>query len=266
MKNLIVLLFLSTLSITFGQNQKLLVSKLNHIPVKTDQFLGYDQFGFYYSIKDNTLSKTKEDESFQYKNPSLGKITKVNFQNPLKIVLFYEDFNTAILLDNQLNESQKINFSESITPLLVSAIGIASQNKLWVLNSLNQQIELYDYLKKTSKSISTPIPNKIKHYQSDSNKLYWIDDKNDSYSCDMYGKITRIGKIPNFEMIQILNENQFIFTTNNILYFGDYKLPNQEMLIKIEILEKTLQNFSYKDQILSIFTSEGITNYKITKP
>ena len=116
MKNLIVLLFLSTLSITFGQNQKLLVSKLNHIPVNTDQFLGYDQFSFYYSIKDNTLSKTKEDESFQYKNPSLGKITKVNFQNPLKIVLFYEDFNTAILLDNQLNESQKINFSESTTP------------------------------------------------------------------------------------------------------------------------------------------------------
>ena len=246
MKNLIVLLFLSTLSITFGQNQKLLVSKLNYIPVNNDQFLGYDQFGFYYSIKDNTLSKIKEDESFQYKNPSLGKITKVNFQNPLKIVLFYEDFNTAILLDNQLNESQKINFSESTTPLLVSAIGIASQNKLWIYNSLNQQIELYDYLKNTCKSISTPIPNKIKYYQSDSNKLYWIDDKNDSYSCDMYGKITRVGKIPNFEMIQILNENQFIFTTNNILYFGDYKFGLELLIINGGIVFFTMLLFSNK--------------------
>jgi hypothetical protein len=31
-------------------------------------------------------------------------------QNPLNIVLFYENFNVVILLDNQLNETQKINF------------------------------------------------------------------------------------------------------------------------------------------------------------
>ena len=34
----------------------------------------------------------------------------------------------------------------------------------------------------------------------------------------------------------------------------------------IEIGEKTFQKFTYKDQILSIFTDHGITNYKITIP
>jgi hypothetical protein len=42
------------------------------------------------------------------------KITKVDLQNPLKIVLFYESFNSALLLDNQLNEIQK-NFPATQT-------------------------------------------------------------------------------------------------------------------------------------------------------
>jgi hypothetical protein len=35
---------------------------------------------------------------------------------------------------------------------------------------------------------------------------------------------------------------------------------------QIEISEKTFKKFYYKDQILSIFTAKGITNYKITIP
>jgi hypothetical protein len=48
----------------------------------------------------------------------------------------------VILLDNQLNETQKNKFLENTSALAVSATGIASQNQLWVYNSLNQQIGL----------------------------------------------------------------------------------------------------------------------------
>jgi len=34
----------------------------------------------------------------------------------------------------------------------------------------------------------------------------------------------------------------------------------------IENVEKSFKNFYYKDQILSIFTNQGISNYKITIP
>ena len=66
---------------------------------------------------------------------------------PMDTVLFYEDFNTVIFLDNQFNEIQKINLSESLPSLAVTAIGNASQNRLWIYDNLNQQISLYDYLK-----------------------------------------------------------------------------------------------------------------------
>jgi hypothetical protein len=42
----------------------------------------------------------------------------------LKVIVFYERFNTAVTLDNQLNETLKIDFSQIKTPIVVSKIGI----------------------------------------------------------------------------------------------------------------------------------------------
>ncbi|MBP6182464.1 hypothetical protein [Flavobacterium sp.] len=263
MKKIIVMLFIASFSIAYSQNQKLIASKINYVAIDTDQFLGYDQFGYYYTIKNNVFSKIKDNKSLEYKNISLGKITKVDLLNPLKIVLFYENFNTVILLDNQLNETQKINFSENTIPIVATATGIASQNQLWVYNSLNQQIGLYDYLKNDYKTISTSFPENIKYYQSDFNVFYWIDEKNNWFSCDVFGKTTKKGEISDFDLIEIINDNQFIISKDSILIIEDIR---KNLKFEIEILEKTFKKSYYKDQILSIFTSEGITNYKIIIP
>ncbi|HEY4618848.1 MAG TPA: hypothetical protein VIH09_11705 [Flavobacterium sp.] len=263
MKKLLVSLFVISFSIVYGQTLKLYPKTVDTLSFKIDCYIGLDQFGFQYFITDNVLHKIKGNETFEYKNPSLGKITRVDLQNPMKIVLFYESFNSVILLDNQLNELQKTNFSENTIPIIAAAIGIASQNQLWVYDSLNQQIGLFDYLKNNYKAISTSFPESIKQYQSDFNTFYWVDDKNNWFSCDIFGKITNKGKVPDFDFIEIINDQQYIFSKNNNLIFEDLK---KRQKYKIEISEKTFEKFSYKDQILSIFTSKGIINYKITTP
>ncbi|MEZ7504113.1 hypothetical protein [Flavobacterium sp. Arc2] len=263
MKKIILFIALVSTWSAISQNTKLEISITDTINIRADDFIGYDQFDFYYYIKDNVLHKTNNKESLEYKNTSLGKIAKVDIKNPLKIVLFYENFNIVVLLDNQLNEIQKINFSENINPIAVSATGIAAQNRLWIYNSLNQQIGLFDYIQNDYKAISTSFPESIKYYQTDFNTFYWIDNKNNWYSCDAFGKIKTKGKILDFDIIEVINDNQFIYSKNNKLYFEDLD-KNQKY--EIDISEKTFKKFSYKDQILSIFTSKGIINYKITTP
>ncbi|QIH39320.1 hypothetical protein G7A72_11060 [Flavobacterium sp. Sr18] len=263
MKKVILLLLIGSFSMMISQNLKQNAVLMDSIRFDGDQFLGYDPFGFYYTIKNNVFSKINTRDTLEYKNISLGKITKVDLQNPLKIVLFYENFNTVILLDNQLNEIQKINFSESTIPIVVSAIGIASQNQLWIYNSMNQQLGLFDYLNTIYKTISVPSAENIKNYFSDFNAFYWIDNKNNWYACDIFGRITNNGKVPDFESIEIINKNQFIYSTNGSLIFQDLE---KDQKTEIKIAEKSFKKFYYKDQILSIFTSEGITNYKIIIP
>jgi hypothetical protein len=178
-------------------------------------------------------------------------------------MLFYENFNTVIILDNQLNETQKINFSEKYLPIVASATGNASQNRLWIYNSLTQQIGLFDFLKNTFQSITPSIQGNLKYYQSDFTTFQWIDGELNWFSCDVFGKIISLGKISDFDQIQIVDSKEFIFLKEKNLFLLD---TNKNMIYTIENVEKSFTNFFYKDQILSIFTNQEIINYKIPKP
>ncbi|KRB54290.1 hypothetical protein [Flavobacterium sp. Root186] len=262
-RQILLLLFIAcSFSTFFGQSQKVNASVISKFKMDADEFIGYDSFGYSYQIKNNVFSKIKGSEIFEYKNVSLGNITKVDIQNPLKIVLFYEDFNSVVLLDNQLNKMTEINFSQNAIPIVVSAIGMSTQNQLWIFNTLNQQIGLFDYLKNEYKTVSIPLTEGIKYYQTDFNTFYWIDRKNNWLSCDIFGKISSLGNVSEFDKIEIISSQKFIFSKANLLYLRE----NTNTFSEIEVLEKTFDKFYYKDQILSIFTTKEIVNYKIVTP
>ena len=228
-----------------------------------DTFVGIDVLSNLYYIENNVFFKKNKSQLWQYKNFSLGKITKIDLQNPLKIVLFYEDFNSVILLDNQLNEIQKINFSTENSSIIAAAIGIASQNKLWVFDTSSQKLGLYNYSNGDFKSITTSFQGNFKYYESDFNYFQWIDNNLNWFSCDVYGKITLIRKVPDFDKIQIINSELILFSKGERLYFQDFKLNKID---EIENVDKTFDYFSFKDEILSIFTNRQIKNYKIIVP
>lgn len=233
---------------------------------KTVTFLACDAFEYIYTIENNVFKKSKGSENWEYKNVTLGKITKVDLQNPLKIVLFYEAFNTVILLDNQLNESQKINFLEHPTPINATAVGIASQNQLWVYNNLNQQIGLHDYLKNEYKTISTPQAGKIKNYTSDFNSFIWMDDNGEGYSCSLFGAIENLGKLPVADQLQIISSNQMLYSIDQKITLLTRQKDKSWTSTPLQLPEKRFEKFYYQAQILAIFTTEGIYNFKIILP
>ena len=198
-----------------------------------------------------------------YKNVVLGKITAVDIINPLQIVLFYEQFNTVILLDNQLNEIQKINFSRLEVPIMTSNVSFSGRNQLWIYNTINQKLGLFDTTKNTINEFAIPVQGTIKHSQSDFNNFYWIDDFNNCYSCTIFGKTTLLCNVPAYDHIQIIDKERLLFSVNNKLYILNYI---KKSIFEIEIVENSFDNFYYKDQILAIFTDQEIKNFKITLP
>lgn len=240
---------------------KIDAQKIESIDLQADTFIGYDNLQNFYFIKDDVFCKRKKGVTLEYKNLSLSNISKVDIQNPLKIVLFYEKFNTSIVLDNQLNEIQKISFLENVDMVLALATGLASQNKLWVFDNLSQKIGTFDLKKKNFTPISVVISGNLKHYESDFNQFKWIDDKFNMYSCDLFGKISSEGIVASFDQIQILSNQKVLYSRNNKLFIQDLKNGSNTLISNIE---NSIKNFSYRDQILTIFTEIGITNYKIT--
>ena len=261
---MIISFWLLFVVIGFSQEKKITTTLQSTQQLVADEFITMDSFGYYYYIKGNVFFKQKETELFQYKNLSLGKIKRVDLQNPLKIVLFYEGFNTVITLDNQLNETASINFSRhQNNPIVASALGLASQNRLWVFNSLPMQLGLYDFTKQVFQPLSQPFQNPIQYYQTDYNQFYWIDSNGIVSFCDVFGKISTLGKIPKFDSAQIISNTAIIYQSGNQLYYHYFK---ENISSPINLDEKIVEKFQVKDQFLIIFTNNEISTYQISLP
>lgn len=236
---------------------------IDSLEVKTDNYIGKDNLkNDYFSFK-NVIKKRNNSQEFEYQNLSLGKIKGICITNPLQVVVFYEDFNSLVLLDNQLNETQQINANRFETPIKIEAFGLASQNQVWLYDGFLQKISLYNFKTNTIKTISTPITEKIKDYHSDYNYFYWINESNTFYSISIFGKIKILGTIPDYDTIQIIDESKILFFKNNKLSSFDI---NKQLTLEINLFKKSIDNFFYSNGILSIFTDNQIINYKIDLP
>lgn len=263
MKQLFIFLLFSYPLLATSQIQTIKTTIINSETIEADDFVGYDGFGNCYYIKNNVLFKKTEKQLLNYQNLSLGKIKKVDILNPLKVVVFYEEFNTVVLLDKQMNEIQKIDFSKNETPIIASAIGMSGQNQLWLYNSLNQQIGLYDITSNQYKNLGVPIKENLLFYQTDFNTFDWIDKQNQWYSCSIFGRVINNGVFESQNQMQLLDKSTLLYSKENNLFLID---RTTTLEYKIEIVEKSFEKFYYTDQILSIFTNHEITNYKITLP
>ena len=261
MKKTLLLLFIPFLG--FGQSNVIKAKLIQTIEVQADEFIGYDNFDSFYYTLNNVLCKKTKDNFYQYQNLQYGKITKVDLVNPLRILVFYAEFNSAVLLDNQFNEIQSISFSQLETPTIVSAIGLSGQNKLWIYNTTDQQIGLYDLSSKTIKNLNVPIKEKFTFYQTDLNYFHWIDFNSIWHTSTIFGNVTTNGKIISQQNLQIKDSEILIYEIDNAVFIENTLTKNK---YQISGIENSFKKMFYKDQILSIFTNNKILRYKIILP
>ena len=215
------------------------ISAQSFEPVKLDEknapyeiFVGTDEYDVPYFLSNNVLIKKTDSQVFEYKNLSLGTISKIDLQNPLKIVLFYQDFNSIVTLDNQLNETNLVQLSNYKTPILATAVGMSAKNKFWIFNSLSQKIGLFDFLINEYQEITPPINSNIRFYNSDFNYIRWIDSQNQLVTCDVFGKIESYTIQSQFDSILIIKNYKIIGRQKNQIFWVDV-LKNSVKEIKI---------------------------------
>jgi hypothetical protein len=75
----------------------------------------------------------------RYSNLKLGDITSIDATNPLKIILYYRDFQQVVFLDNQLSANTPLSL-EKIGLEQASLVCAASNNGFWVYNRQNNEL------------------------------------------------------------------------------------------------------------------------------
>ena len=224
-----------------------------------DEIVGIDNFDTFYYIDDNTIYKqSKDGTNINFSNYQLGDISTANTFNPLKINLFYQDFNYVIILDNRLAEIFKLDFN-SIQPYKnITHISTGFDNTLWVFNVDLQQLELYDYLANKTRFAAVPVQSIVLDLESDYNYC-WLLTENYLYQYNYFGSM--ISKIENTGFTEIAKSNgHLVLKKGNRLYF---KHKKQEEFIPINLPKLLINQFLLTNDSLYIYDLELLHKYQL---
>jgi hypothetical protein len=182
-----------------------------------------------YTVKNYTLTQysLSGEKQKQYSSPALGNISKIDAGDPFRILVFYKDFNSLMLLDNQLAPlTQSALNLDMIGVNEVTQVCASNGMGFWVYNQNSFQLEKYNYrlhlLQKSTKLDMiikrNEIPDFLDEYQ---NKVYLGFKNKGVYVFDSFGGFEKFIPLKYKEHIQIVNN--YIFYDKDTLYRYDMK-------------------------------------------
>ncbi len=243
---------------SFSQKQ-VNASLKDSIAITVETLFGIDTFNtLYYTTEDNAFLKKTNDTLIAYNNFQLGKITSANVFNPLKINLFYQDFNTVIILDNRLAEIAKLDFNTQNPYKNVSHISTGFSNTLWLFNQDNQHLELYDYNTNTVQVKTLPIPSNVLDLKSDYNYCYLLTE-NYLYIYNYFGSLIQKHKNEGFSNMAF-SKGHLVLKAGNSLFL----MAKDNLEIKpISGIKKSISQFLVTNQSLYIYCNQKLFTYHL---
>ncbi|MBU2929147.1 hypothetical protein [Winogradskyella psychrotolerans] len=220
---------------------------------------GIDNFGtLYYATDNNSFHKKTKDTIITYANFQLGDITSANTFNPLKLNLFYKDFNTVVILDNRLAEIKKVDFNTIQPYKNVSFVSSGYDNSLWLFNQDYQYLELYDFKTNKIKLKTVPVQSEVLDLKSDYNYCYLLT-KNYLYVYNYFGSLIRKIENSGYEGLAF-NEAHLVLKKDESLFI----LEKNKSIIKPILHPKMLiKQFLVTNETVYIYDFNLLRRYQL---
>jgi len=260
----VVLFFLLFSSIFYGQELTL----SNTLPLNADRFIGVDQYNHLYFLKNRILHKQGGDGNFVFNDLQLGRITSVDIINPLKIVVFFQDTNTVVLLDNKLNEIQRINFNMTSPFLNIGAATTAGNNSLWIFNLDSQQLEHYNYTQRAKKTVSQPFSGQLISMVSNFNYCFALTP-NKLRAYNVYGSFLNEIEVTDYDAVVQENANIVLRKDNTlqlIVNFALQKSKQRSEPVPLNLPEMNIKDLYLSKELLYIYDGKNLHSFKLTLP
>jgi hypothetical protein len=222
------------------------ISFIEKNDLDADVFVGIDNYNSFYFIKEQVLYKKDEQSIYNFNDIQLGEISSVDIINPLNVLVFYPDLNTAVLLDNHLNEIERINFNTIAEFINVSQTSMAGKNQFWVFNIDSQQLELFDYRSQRKVVVSQPMEGEILSQASNFNFCFLLT-KDQLRSYNIYGSLISEYTIEDYEKVVQYDNDVIVVKENELFYIPETSLLAKKIFspdFKIKDLQLT-QDFLY---------------------
>jgi hypothetical protein len=160
-----------------------------------------------------------------------GTLSSIDATNPLKILLYYEDFSTIVLLDRFLNMMASINLGQQ-NIFKVRTIATSYDNNIWLYDEGDSKLKKIDIngvlLSATVdfRMLFDSVPTPVKIIDKDG-FVYLYDPRKGFYIFDHYGGLKNNIPFLHWRNPEVIKENLYGFT-DSLLY--SYKLSSLNLL------------------------------------
>jgi len=243
------------------------IEKTSSEPLAAERFLGYDSYGNVLYVQDMVIRKKGPLGNFEFRDYQLGPISSVDIKNPLNTLVFYEESNVVLFLDNRMNEVERINFNEVQGFPLVTKAENAGNNRIWLFDMNTQQLELYDYRSEQLTPISQPISEEILDLASDFNYCYVLTESSIK-KYNVYASFLSEEPHEEFTRIYMLN-NQVIGLSDTGIFMTKWSEDVMEQRfkpVKIPLSENPVKDLQLTQDFLYIYNGLDIQAFSIAQP
>ncbi len=166
-----------------------------------------------------------------------GNLSYVDVTNPLKILLYYTNYSTVVVLDRLLTIRNTINFRKQ-NIFYVNNITLSYDNNIWIFDEEDFKLKKIDedgiLLQATTdwRMLFDTVPSPVKIVDRD-NFIYLYDPDKGFYIFDYYGGYKNRLAFLNWSNVEVNRNTVYGFSNNNLysyelksLNLKTYKLPD----------------------------------------
>lgn len=194
-----------------------------------------------------------------------GDIYSMDVSNPLKIIVYYKDFNTLVILDRFLNMRNTVDLRKSGI-LQAKAVAQSYDNNYWVFDELDNKIKKVDdngnvLLESADFRVLFNEQYEPTQLIDDDGLLYLYDAKNGWLVFDYYGAYKQRVQLNGWKDVQVANKN-LLGHDESFLYFSNPAMLNIQQVktnINLQPVIK-LQKIANKFIVL---TKQGVSIYTL---
>ncbi|HXD94888.1 MAG TPA: hypothetical protein VNX01_16890 [Bacteroidia bacterium] len=225
----------------------------------TSDFFTTDNLGNTYLIKGEEIKKYSQTGDLLkiFSNKTTGKITSLDATNPLRMLVFYKDFATILIIDDLLSQNGDPMNLLDYSLEQSDAICTSFNNGIWFFNRENMELIRLDESFKpvvNSGNLNRLLGADFKpNFMIENNGYLYLNNPTDGiYVFDIYGTY--------FKTIPIKNLQRFQVKDNNIFYYlgGVLKSYNIKDLTQKELPFKNVTDVRVEKENYYLFYSDSV--------
>lgn len=186
-------------------------------------YIEIDGFGNIYIITDNEIVKYNANGVLQkkYSTKRYGKIEFVDAMNPLKVLVYYKDFQQLIFLDNQMTEASNMISIEKLGYEQTGLVCSSSNNSFWLYDKQNNELSRFDSeLKSLVKTgnLKRILDIDIKpNFLQENNNFIYLNCPNEGILVfDIYGTFYKTIPLKKLKEFNVINGDVFYFENHTL--------------------------------------------------